>query len=88
MRPEPRATAQCLLPARNVVDEKTMGLKIITQHGAESRLVFDLQDPRPVGVRYAEIPSCGGADTSNKGDGEASFSTGLSGTLLLRITLD
>jgi hypothetical protein len=38
------------LPARKVVDKKTVGLKIITQHGAESRLVFDQQDPRPVEV--------------------------------------
>ena len=38
MRPELRATAQCLLPARNVVDEKTLHLKIITQHRGECRL--------------------------------------------------
>jgi hypothetical protein len=50
MRPELRATAQCLSPARNVVDEKTLRLRIITQHGGESRLVFDQQDPRPVEV--------------------------------------
>jgi ethanolamine utilization cobalamin adenosyltransferase len=56
MRPELRATAQCLLPARNVVDEKTLHLKIITQHGGESRLVFNQQEPRPVEVRFADIP--------------------------------
>ena len=56
MRPELRATAQCLWSARNGVDEKTVRLEIITQHGGESRLVFDQQDPRPVEVRYADIP--------------------------------
>src|SRR5437868_6246430 len=56
MGTERRATAQCFFPARNVVDEKTLGLKITTQHGGESHLVFHQQDPRPVGVRHADIP--------------------------------
>jgi hypothetical protein len=51
-----------------VIDEKTLRFKIIPQHGGESRLVFDQQDPRPVEVRYADIPHA--ADTSNEGDRE------------------
>ena len=40
MRLERRASAQCLLPVRKVFDEKTVRLKIIAQHGRESRVVF------------------------------------------------
>jgi hypothetical protein len=56
MWPELRATTRCLSPARNVVDEKTARLKIIAQHGGESRLVFDHEDPWLVETRCAATP--------------------------------
>ena len=56
MRLEGRATIQCVLPVRNVFDDKTVRLKIIAQNGGESRLVFDHEDPWPVQIRCAITP--------------------------------
>src|SRR5438874_13066920 len=65
MRPELRATAQCLLPVCNVFNEKTVRLKIIKQHGGGNRLVFDHQDPWPIEIRCAATPHKNRADTTD-----------------------